>query len=209
MINYWISIYEDNFKDNLDPYLGLTKSEQIFKSRATNQSFLLNNNNIGTQNKNFGLSPYGQDLKVFKLKLSFTLINHNFKKNLEAFAKKYKNFKQFLNENSNYHPKVFKNVIIKDCEMNYYDELLSNIDWVKIIRFDFYLPKNHFEFLFVIKDLGYFLDLYVNRKSVFKDIDNVNNNNLEKYMENFKYLCKIINVKENDLIKFIQNFVDF
>lgn len=203
MINYWITIYEKKFKDNLDPYLGLTKSEQIFKSRATNQNLLLNNN-IGIQNKNFGLRHYDQNLKILKFKLSFTTINHNFKKKLKEFSEKHKSFKQFLNQNSNYHPKIFKNVLLRDCDT--YNRLLSNIDWGKIVRFDFYLYNNHFEFLFVIKDLGYFLDLYVNRNCVFKDVDNVNN---LVDCKNMVSLCKKLNVKKKDLIKFIEEFVDF
>ena len=203
--NYWPELYKKNFKDKLDPSLGLTKSERIFKSRAKNQSFLLAiTNNINTNN--FGYSPFGEKLKQMKLKLNFTFINHTLTNNLKSFSEKFNTFKQFLNKNSNYYPKVFKTIITENVNYSfYYDEIL-NFDWDKIIKFDFYTSSDHFEFLFVIKDDSCYLDLYVNRIRIFEDVNNVNDlyNN-----KNLGLICKNMNVKKNDLINFIENFVDF
>jgi hypothetical protein len=202
--NYWPELYKKNFKDKLDPYLGLTKSEQIFKSRAKNQSFLMVNNNINIEN--FGCSPFGKNLKEMELKLNFTFINHTLINNLKRFSEKFNTFKQFLNKDSCCYPRVFKTIITRNVNNSIYYDDIVDFCWNKIIKFDFYTSKNHFEFLFVIKGDNCYLDLYVNRNCIFEDVNNVDELDNNK---NLGLICKNMNVKKNDLINFIENFVDF
>jgi len=173
--NYWVEIYKKNFKDNLDPNLSLTKSEQIFKSRAQNQNLLIFNGSTNNNN-NFGYSPYDEHLEFQKYKLNFTIANHTLNKKLREFSNKHKSFRQFVNKGSKNYPKVFKSVVVYNNDNNdnntctqeninnnnnIYNYYLDNDDnnndninktWTRVIKIDFYSSKDHFEFWFVFNE---------------------------------------------------------